>query len=569
MATNPPGRSPGRSGPRSRRVDPALSRGRWFILAAAFASALAAVVLFTVGAVLGDRLSLVSRAVGFAAASLWLIAVAAAGGVWLFWWFDPPRRRRARPVELPTEDGPKSRAPVDRPGGAWRGVRVVLAAVLAAFVVTLVALGFALVPAGGGSVIFVLPPGGSTVPGVGNGSTPKPAVLAVSWTVEEPLTVETPTSQSSPKDALHVVLRVTDPERPNCDGDYRLQVKRTGSASVELRSRDSCTTEVRLAPEVDYDVKVVRALPSPGAVGSTGVRVRRLVVASFGDSVASGEGNPAPSEPHWVDPGSGCNRSAIAGPRQAAEQVSAAESHAFVVFLHVACTGAWIDGKGAPDAFEKHPSILRLGQQTRTSQIEEFGRLIARNQGQLIVLLSVGGNDIGFRSIIMTCLLKPSCDKRRLAGEKLPLKELVPSRLAELRQSYDRLASEAPFRQANVFVTEYFDPLHDEAGKFCRISIVRGVVGFSREEARWAENAVINPLNELLRSESALRHWHFVSGIAAAFRQHGYCAKQSWIVHIRAAYWNRNRSGPFHPNALGQKAYGDGIFAAVKPYLEP
>jgi hypothetical protein len=376
--------------------------------------------------------------------------------------------------------------------------------------------------------------------------------------------IETAASSSPSSSPVLVVLRVSDPEQPVCTSAYRWRVTRNDSTGQpeEVGRHDACTADVRLLPETGYTVKVARIDPTkPQAVGEAAVRVQRLVVASFGDSVASGEGNPASSKPHWAD-ASGCNRSAIAGPRQAADRISTAADHAFVIFFHVACTGAWIDGVGAPQAWRPNIFPLLPESPTQPSQVAAFLHRDV-HPGEVIVLLSIGANDLGFGPILRFCLktIVRDCYKKKL--EKLPLDELVSTRLAELRASYERLASAVPFRDSRVFITEYFDPLHDEAGRICRIFSI------SPSEAAWAERAVIRPLNALVREEANARHWIFVPGVANAFRLHGYCANQSWIVHIPKALLNRNKSGPFHPNALGQAEYGRRIFAAVRPYLEP
>ena len=378
--------------------------------------------------------------------------------------------------------------------------------------------------------------------------------------------VETPASAPVPQHPALVVLRVGDPEEPECSSVYRWRVSAAGSSRlVDISRRDPCTADVHLAPQEDYIAKVVRLDPTKApALGQTRVRVRQLVVVSFGDSVASGEGNRAGNKPHWED-ASRCNRSAIAGPRQAADRISSAEDHALVTFFHVACTGAWIDGVGAPQQW--HPNIFPLLPESpaQSSQVAAFEKRIHSNAGEVLVLLSIGANDIGFGPILRFCLglktIVRACYKQKLAH--LPLDELVASRLAELRQSYDRLAGVEPFRDSRVFVTEYFDPLHDGSAHIC------SVLTISKNEAAWAERNVIRPLNAMVRAEAEARHWIFVPGIAKAFESHGYCSKHSWIVHASKAFLRRNWTGPFHPNALGQAEYGRRIFAAVKPYLGP
>ena len=73
------------------------------------------------------------------------------------------------------------------------------------------------------------------------------------------------------------------------------------------------------------------------------VAPRDLVVASLGDSVASGEGNPHEAEgpgfpARWQD--GACHRSVDAGPAVAAKRLEDADPHTSVTFIQLACSGA-------------------------------------------------------------------------------------------------------------------------------------------------------------------------------------------------------------------------------------
>lgn len=285
-------------------------------------------------------------------------------------------------------------------------------------------------------------------------------------------------------------------------------------------------------------------------------------MVSFGDSVASGEGNPATTRPKWEgDPD--CHRSIVAGPRQAAEEIARHVPHEAVTFLHLACTGAWIDGVSAPQALGQHPAILsRLGI-PGVSQLKQYKLLAPTHDGPPIVLLSVGANDVGFGSILKFCLLHQTCWKKQFAG--MSLGALVNQRFRALERSYARLAAKPPFRGGLVFLTEYFDPLHNERGETC--TIPRLFPFITAQEADWSDAKIVIPLNRLLKQQAIDWGWHLVGGIAKDFRAHGYCAKQSWIVHFTRAALGRDIKGAFHPNRLGQDDYARHIFQSVEPFL--
>jgi hypothetical protein len=428
---------------------------------------------------------------------------------------------------------------------------------------TLAAVGFVTVPSAHGV----------TKSGPRKASSNSTAILGISWAVEDPLFVQTPSSFHAPPGTARVALRVVDPMRPDCASRYGWQVTSDNGVPVPVQvgDRGTCGVVAHLVPEDQYRVHVTREAPSRGdASGEAQVRVGDLLVASFGDSVASGEGNPA-RKPKWADD-SGCNRSFIAGPRQAAQLMAAASAHSRVVLFHLACTGAWIDGVGAPDAFGSHPSVLPQFGDKRHSQTEIFAERYGAGDGRMIVLLTVGANDVGFGPIVRFCLktFSKRCFENKLPGTKVSLDELVRRRLSELPAAYQRLAQSRPFSGSPVFVSEYFDPLHNQKNKLCRVALGRRRIGMSIEEAAWADESILRPLNAIVEDQAAAHKWVYVGGVSNAFRTHGYCARpDSWIVHIVRAFLRRNTNGIFHPNDLGQGAYGRLIFQAVKPYLPP
>jgi hypothetical protein len=537
------GRPHGRT---ARSLPPVSNRA---LLGIAGLAVLSVYVLVWLGAVYGDQLSLTTRAIGYAAACLWLVAGSVAGSLLL-------RRVRGerlswRALWAPWDSGLKS----EKGWGTW-WLGLDLGAAAMAAVLTFVALGFFLVPRAGGTSSVGPSDSGTATSESDGGPDRRPSTLGVTWTVDEPLRTETPATRPVDQRDVRVALRVTDPERPNCAADYHWTLSRGASESSEFEGRDTCIVEVAMRPESNYTLRVARGHPT-AATGQADARVRRLLVASFGDSVASGEGNPAASKPKWED-SSRCNRSFIAGPRQAAEMTAAASDHAYVVFFHLACTGAWIDGIGAPRKFGVHPNLLPRVGEGQPSEVALFDQRVHPGDGDVIVLLSVGANDLGFGPILRACLkpLRLRCVKK-FAG--FPLSELLASRFAQLRLSFDRLARVRPFDGDRVYITQYFDPLRDQRGHLCRIGRI------SPGEAAWAENAILKPLNALVHDEAKDHHWTLISGVARAFRDHGYCSRASWIVHISRALRNWNLSGPFHPNALGQALYGRLIFAAVKP----
>jgi lysophospholipase L1-like esterase len=492
-----------------------------------------------VGAWLSDDFDLLTRTLGYASLVLWTATLAASALSWL--------EHRERPVERYAQE----RRYLARYAQERRR----------RYLARLTTLALAL--AGGAMALFLAALGAAVLPD-NSAARPSPP-LAIKWTVDAPLRVETQGSQLPTERPATVVFEVADPERPDCSGGrYTWTFDEEGSANDPrpITRSGVCDAVTRLDPGRPVDVRVTE----PDEVGERTITVRRLLIVSFGDSVAAGEGNPSPRKPKWVgDPK--CHRSTIAGPRQAAQAVADVQRHAVVTFLHLAGTGAWIDGVDAPPKWaKKRPSVLPQKLGKHPSQLWQFNHPLPAYDGEPIVLLSVGANDLGFAQILRRCTSPRlrNCFNQKFVG--MPMRALIAARFAALESSFGRLAAEAPFTTSDVFVTEYFNPLRDDRGNLCH---GLKALTLSRTEAKLAEKLILVRLNELLRRETDGKkaNWHFVDGIAQAFRDHGYCAKNSWIVPLRSAIGRLNFKGTFHPNAEGQQEYGDRIFAKLKPYL--
>jgi hypothetical protein len=299
------------------------------------------------------------------------------------------------------------------------------------------------------------------------------------------------------------------------------------------------------------------------ASGTQAGEVRDILIVSLGDSVASGEGNRRFRPPRWAD--AECHRSFFAGPRIAAEMIARRHPHALLTFVHAACTGAWIDGKGAPSFLDDRPSVLPTTH--NEGEVDAVLGLIHDRRPDAI-LLSVGANDLGFSGIVRHCFFTTTCWEKKWHKERLP--GLIRRRLRALRRSFVRLAKDPLLtRSRGVYLTEYFDPLQDRPGHYCTIRALRGLFVISPKEAEWAEKKVIDPLNALLRKAAHKAHWTYVDGIQREFQHHGYCAKRKnrWVVQLWPSAVRAQLMGTLHPNRAGQQFYAKKILEFVEPNL--
>ena len=195
---------------------------------------------------------------------------------------------------------------------------------------------------------------------------------------------------------------------------FRWTITSSGSVVARLGwqplSPRTCDRTVFL-PEGEY--RLALQSRSGGRVDLTEIpaTVRNILIVAMGDSYASGEGNPrnvrawmrtgAAFTPYWDD--DPCHRSTRAAPAQAALALEKASPHTSVTLVFLACSGATVDS-----------GILgpQSGAQQASSQLEQATKILGDRPADL-VLLSIGGNDVGFTSILQTCAFNADCPLAR------------------------------------------------------------------------------------------------------------------------------------------------------------
>jgi lysophospholipase L1-like esterase len=231
------------------------------------------------------------------------------------------------------------------------------------------------------------------------------------------------------------------------------------------------------------------------SVSAFGADAEATNYAALGDSYASGVG----TREYFEDSGD-CLRSPKAYPQLWAE------SHSASSFKFAACSGAKTDDLNS----------------------KQLGSLSSSTS---LVTVSIGGNDVGFSSVIQDCLFgdDSGCDNAVSEAEKKARNEL-PSKL---ESTYSKIASAAP--NAKVVVLGY--PRVNSLGD-C------GVPGYT-ETKRKRINAAADVLAEVI-SESASSAGFTFADTRDAFDGHGVCASSEWINGPS----NPTRES-FHPKTTG------------------
>jgi hypothetical protein len=351
---------------------------------------------------------------------------------------------------------------------------------------------------------------------------------------------------------------------------------------------------------------------------SRAVRFRDLLIASLGDSAASGEGVPDVNgkSPVWAAEGGGrCDRSGRAASARAAWQIESTHGTndlTSVTFWHLACSGAAItdpdlpnvidpreraagqygnggiltpyDGESAPtqphamcNPFTVPPRVTPDCHPPLPAQIDELSQLM-QDAGRHpdAVLIAAGANDVGWSDLAKLCyptylggVGDDFCLRPKFTTPILARRDKLANRYGNLAAALDG----AGIRADTVFLTEYWDPTHDD-----RPGILGGPYAWycpndpfvpSGGTRRWAYYNLVVPMKSIARGTAAVHGWHFIGGVQAAFAGHGLCAADNWIVSPEASKYvvEGTVNGGWHANATGQDAIAKLILSAIRPVL--
>ncbi len=336
---------------------------------------------------------------------------------------------------------------------------------------------------------------------------------------------------------------------------------------------------------------VVARVPSLGVRYERTIVVQDFVIASVGDSNGSGEGNRSGGA--WAN--ADCDRSHLAGSAQAAHAIERGRStaeerearRASVTFVHLACSGGRIDrgllrpyeGMNEDDDVVQPPQLPSLWRVLNGSELDAL-------------IVSVGINNMGpdgFGALIIQCLDPLFGDCSDLADDASAASQfaslIVPSNPLGLPAQYARLRaclaapatcgdlSGTTVTPSRVYVTEYPDLASGDDGAFCSVvnPVNPGLDLMSQAEFEWTRTGG-DQLNATIRRLAGGAGYRYVSGIASAFRDRGYCASSArrLIVRIEESLLRQgDPNGAFHPNEAGHRVTRDALLGPMRLDLFP
>ena len=309
-----------------------------------------------------------------------------------------------------------------------------------------------------------------------------------------------------------------------------------------------------------------------------------------------------------------CHRSAQSGQVLAAKALAQSDPHSSVTFIHLACSGAtlWRGLIGSYEGIEPDGAAF-------PPQVDRAAALVGEREIDFLVV-SIGGNDVNFSSLITSCLLEEPCfdpDPLRDGQAVTALEALCsaagpfgeacldfvdvetalgpysaleifeihdPLKVEERRDGLDDLpdgyqalqgALVAAFGSGvarRVLLTEYPDATRNDDGSRCGWSAgdplaeqLKNPPGISEPEMAWLDTHVAAGLGAAMQAAATLHGWRLVDGIAQASRNHGYCANDHHLVRLDETWPIEGQiEGAFHPNRQGHLTYRDAILDALQ-----
>ena len=171
-------------------------------------------------------------------------------------------------------------------------------------------------------------------------------------------------------------------------------------------------------------------------------------------------------------------------------------------------------------------------------------QLSALSAATTLVSITVGGNDVGFSSVMETCVLEStsSCVSAVNNAESLMASQLPGELDAVLN------AIKADAHSARVVVLDYPD-LYDLSRSSC-------CIGLSRTD-RTDLNGGADELDSQIQAAAA-RHGDVFADVRSAFSSHEICDSSSWLHSVNIL----DISESYHPTASGQSGAYEPVFSA-------
>ena len=268
------------------------------------------------------------------------------------------------------------------------------------------------------------------------------------------------------------------------------------------------------------------------ALASPALATEPVPYVALGDSFSSGEGNGPFDSP--------CHRAQhddSAYPLMLPERVGYLAQPLFR-----ACTGATI------------ADVLRRPQPSRGNQRIQLEYVSPATE---LVTLTIGGNDLGFSKIVVTCLRRRDCTGQDDLVNRV--EDGMKAIKAQLVDAYTRIRER--MSPSGMLVVAGYPRLFKGSESRCGFF-------FSAEETAWINSLVIRGNRRIAEAVRAARNRSgnvaYVD-VSESFAGHELCGDDNPYLHkIQLAFSRGLVKGSYHPNVDGQAAYARALATLLR-----
>ncbi|MES9831144.1 MAG: hypothetical protein ABW139_02785 [Candidatus Thiodiazotropha sp. DIVDIV] len=370
----------------------------------------------------------------------------------------------------------------------------------------------------------------------------------------------------------------------SCKWSYNLKNK-----SIEIKEVD-CTKPIPI--DVPYEGTVgslyVNVSVNRNPSLTEKIEIKDIFVVGLGDSYGSGEGNPdipvtfynqrdnedrlvvnnviLPRKDYinekkkymsatWMD--RRCHRSLYSYQFKTALQLALDNPKQAVTFISFSCTGATTDNilskpKSAAEYFNpiqpeyvsdtsKSPDAYHKLVDRKISvlpQLELLDMTLGKSARKIdILLLSTGGNDIGFAYYVLNVAAK---NRFLRLPVKVPTQDTINDVYSIIDNNYRSFDKAIRKYLKNsdskrIFLTAYPNILRDEHGKLCEgdneiFDIPFGSIQHRKQRIRNTETNLLIPFYEIQKKTAHDLDWHLVDKHRDLYLKHGFCSKDHGLI---------------------------------------
>jgi lysophospholipase L1-like esterase len=308
----------------------------------------------------------------------------------------------------------------------------------------------------------------------------------------------------------------------------------------------ACSAPATPAPGVPSPVSGTGTVVPRGAAPPAGAAARQTPAApaapaaldgpvvALGDSYTAGEMMPLSLTSRPL----GCLRSARSYAVQVAKTLGAQGD-----FVDAACGGA---------------GVKEITMPQRTYVGTNPPQLSALAPDDRLVMLTLGGDDLGFLNVLNTCMklsitdpFGSPCESHYTSGGTDQLAARVAAEAAKMPSVFDDIRSRAP--KARVLLVGYPDLFPRQGGCWPAVPITDGDIAYLR--------GIEMRLNGMLAEVAAAAGVMFVDTYAAT-AGHDFC--QDGTVRDVEGLLPGSLTAPFHPNTRGQAAMAAAVLTALR-----